>query len=209
MLDLTLLRHGRSSGDDEGLHEGRYDSALTDVGQRQAEILAARWQAEGRHFDRIVSSPLRRAYATATIMAATFHAQIMIEPLWLEMDNGPLAGLPFGVAEQQYPWPERRDPYAPFFGSGESDWAIQVRAAQAVVQLVEQGEGRVLVVAHGGILGAALRHIVGAPPPVNRQGLHFALADTGYARVSYDPQRHQWWLIEFWPGDESSGDATT
>lgn len=38
--------------------------------------------------------------------------------------------------------------------------------------------------------------------------VRLALADTGFARVGYDSQRHQWWLIEFWPGDESNGDTT-
>jgi broad specificity phosphatase PhoE len=127
--------------------------------------------------------------------------------LWLEMDNGPLAGLPFAEAEARYPWPAFRTPYAPFFESGESDWAIHTRATHAVARLVQHGPGRTLVVAHGGILNAALRHIVGAPPPVNRQGVHFALADAGYACASYDPERHQWWLTELSVGEEAEGPA--
>jgi 2,3-bisphosphoglycerate-dependent phosphoglycerate mutase len=37
--DITIffLRHGRSSGDDEGVHEGRYDAALTETGRAQAK----------------------------------------------------------------------------------------------------------------------------------------------------------------------------
>jgi len=33
VLHLTLLRHGRSRGDDENVHEGRYDAPLTEVGR--------------------------------------------------------------------------------------------------------------------------------------------------------------------------------
>ncbi|MEN9938767.1 MAG: hypothetical protein RLZZ387_5346 [Chloroflexota bacterium] len=205
MLDLTLLRHGRSSGDDEGVHEGRFDSALTEVGRAQASQLIARWRREGRGFDRIVSSPLTRARTTAELLAAAFPAPLELDPLWLEMDNGPLAGLPFAEAETRFPWPAFRNPYEPFFGSGESDWAIHVRAARAVERLVQLGPGCTLVVAHGGILNAALRHIVGAPPPINRQGIHFALADTGYACARYDPARHQWWMTELVIGVESEG----
>jgi 2,3-bisphosphoglycerate-dependent phosphoglycerate mutase len=207
MLELTFLRHGRSSGDDEGVHEGRFDSALTEVGRAQVGRLITRWQREGRGFDRIVSSPLARARTTAALIAAALPAPVNHDPLWLEMDNGPLAGMPFAEAEARYPWPAFRNPYAPFFGSGESDWAIHTRAAHAVARLVQIGPGRSLVVAHGGILNAALRHIVGAPPPVNRQGVHFALADTGYACTSYDPERHQWWLTELVMGEESQGPA--
>ncbi len=34
---ITFLRHGRSGGDDDGVHEGRYDALLTDVGQQQIQ----------------------------------------------------------------------------------------------------------------------------------------------------------------------------
>lgn len=40
-MNLTLLRHGRSRADDEDVHEGRYNSPLTDVGRAQAQALAA------------------------------------------------------------------------------------------------------------------------------------------------------------------------
>jgi 2,3-bisphosphoglycerate-dependent phosphoglycerate mutase len=207
MREFTLLRHGRSSGDDLQVHEGRFDSALTEVGHAQVRRLIARWQREGRAFDRIISSPLSRAHATADLLAAAFPAPVELDPLWLEMDNGPLAGLSFAEAEDRYPWPAFRNPYEPFFGSGESDWAIHVRAARAVERLVQLGPSRTLVVAHGGILNAALRHIVGAPPPVGRQGVHFALADTGYACAHYDPEHHQWWLTELVVGEETEGPA--
>ena len=51
----------------------------------------------------------------------------------------------------------------------------------------EQVAGQYLVVAHGGILNAALRGIVGAQPNVDGRGIWFALGDTGYARAAYIP----------------------
>jgi broad specificity phosphatase PhoE len=36
VLELTLLRHGRSRADDEQVHDGRYDSPLTALGIEQA-----------------------------------------------------------------------------------------------------------------------------------------------------------------------------
>ena len=44
MIKITLLRHGRSSADDEGVFESRYDSELTAKGRQQAEELAAMWK---------------------------------------------------------------------------------------------------------------------------------------------------------------------
>ena len=37
VIDITLMRHGRSRADDEMVHEGRYDSPLTDVGTGTGE----------------------------------------------------------------------------------------------------------------------------------------------------------------------------
>ena len=49
ILKLTFLRHGRSLADDENVHEGSYDSPLTDVGFSQANKLAEKWVKEDRH----------------------------------------------------------------------------------------------------------------------------------------------------------------
>ena len=46
IIGLTLIRHGRSRADDEGVHEGRYDSPLTDTGRAQAEKRATHWPRE-------------------------------------------------------------------------------------------------------------------------------------------------------------------
>lgn len=67
-LHLTLLRHGRSRADDENVHEGRYDSPLTEVGQAQAEALAVYWTAYPPSFDAAFCSTLLRAHQTARIV---------------------------------------------------------------------------------------------------------------------------------------------
>jgi len=196
-LEITFLRHGRSRADDEAAHEGRYDSPLTEVGRRQAKQRAAGWLARGLGFDRIIASPLLRARETAEIVSATLAVPLEIDPDWMEMDNGPLAGLPWAEAAARYPPPVFRNPYTPFCGSGESDWECYCRAARAVEKVVRRGPGRYLVVSHGGILNDCLRGLAGAGPMVNRTGLHFAFSDTGYARFLYRPEKHQWALLEF------------
>lgn len=101
-LHLTLLRHGRSRADDEGVHEGRYDSPLTDVGRAQARSLAAYWAAHPPGFDRAYTSTLRRATETAAIVTAPLGLTPMPTDLLREFDNSPLAGLPFAEAEARY-----------------------------------------------------------------------------------------------------------
>lgn len=196
--DITIffLRHGRSSGDTEGVHEGRYDSTLTEVGRAQAERRAKHWKEQGIKFDLIISSTLQRAHETARIVAEILESPIETDSEWMEMDNRPLAGLAFDVAEIRYPRPNFRNPYEPFYGVGESDWEIQCRAIRAIERVIRRGAGSYLIVSHGGILNAALRSIVGAHPPINGQhGIWFALGDMGYAKAVYTPMKHQW-LIE-------------
>ena len=41
---ITLMRHGRSRADDETVHEGRYDSPLTNVGKAQVHSRAEEWR---------------------------------------------------------------------------------------------------------------------------------------------------------------------
>ena len=177
---LVLLRHGRSRADDEQVHEGRYDSPLTEVGREQARATARHWSEAGRRFDRIVASSLVRARETAEIIGAVLGLEVAIEPRWMEHDNGPLAGLPFAEAERRFPTPAFRSRWAPLTpDGGESVEGLHRRAGEALEALrVGPGE-HVLVVAHGGILNAALRVLLGASPHT-----HFAFGDNGCAELS-------------------------
>ena len=198
---ITLLRHGRSQADDEGVHEGRYDSPLTEVGHIQVHRRAQDFVQRGFQFDLIIASTLQRANETARIIGSTLGTRVEDNPDWMEWDNGPLAGLPFDVAEERYPKPAFRTPYMPLAGTGESGWDIYSRAARAVQKLVQRGPGSYLVVAHGGILNTALQTVMGATPMVNPQGFAISFGDTGYVRLAYYPDQHRWMLLEFTSGD--------
>lgn len=198
-IHITFMRHARSRADDEGVHEGRYDSPLTEVGRAQVRQRAEGWANEGVTFDRIVASTLARAHENAQIIGEILNIPVETDPDWMEFDNGPLVRLPREVAAERYPQPDFRNPYEPFWGTGEGDWEIYRRAARAVENMVRRGPGHYLVVAHGGILNSALRTIVGAGPRLNYTGIWFRFGDTGFARTVYNPQKHQWILLELRP----------
>ncbi|GLR06780.1 hypothetical protein GCM10007906_43680 [Vibrio hyugaensis] len=61
MIHITFVRHGRSQADDLYVHEGRFDSPLTEVGIQQAEQRAKQFVEEGYQYDAILSSSLQRA----------------------------------------------------------------------------------------------------------------------------------------------------
>jgi len=128
------------------------------------------------------------AHESALTVAGTHGGTVETDPDWMEFGNGALAGLPFDVAAERFPVPAWRNPYESFHGTGESDIDIQIRATRALQNLVRRGPGRYLVVAHGGILNAALRVLVGAPTTLDgKHGIGFAFGDAGYSRLNYYP----------------------
>jgi len=198
-INLTLMRHARSRADDEGVHEGRYDSPLTETGRNQIRRRAEIWLTQDITFDCIVASTLVRAYESAQIIGTALNIPVETDPDWMEFNNGPLAALPFAEAERLYPKPAFRNLYEPFLGSGESEWRFHSRASQAVENVILRGPGSYLIVAHGGILNAALRIIMGIQPPLNGSGFWFIFGDAGYVRLVYKPDQHFWGLLEFVP----------
>lgn len=197
------MRHGRSRADDEDVFEGRYDSPLTDVGREQAAARAREFISKEIAFDRIVASPLKRACETAQIVGTQLGLRVEFDEDWMEKDNGPMASMPRQAARAKYPAPALHNPFQPHVVSadaGESAWALHCRAARALEKVVRRGSGSYLVVAHGGILNATLRCIVGAQPSVIGQGIEFSFNDTGYVQTRYRPTQHLWVIREFVPG---------
>ena len=96
MLTLVLTRHGLTARSSPEQHLGqRIDIGLTNEGRAQAEALGRR--LAGIRFDRIVTSPLRRARQTAELIAgsAALAAGVESEPRLEEMDYGRWEGLTY------------------------------------------------------------------------------------------------------------------
>ena len=62
---LIVIRHGRTESNAAGRLLGRLDIPLDELGERQAEQLAATLRRTAGGIDRVVSSPLQRARQTA------------------------------------------------------------------------------------------------------------------------------------------------
>ena len=195
-IKIVFMRHGRSRADDEEVHEGWYDSPLTDVGREQVSKRAIYFKKQEFKFDTIISSPFLRAHESAKIISKTIGTPIELDDDWKEINNGPLAGMPREAAAKKYPKPEFRNPYETFWETGEGDWEAYRRASRAVEKVIRRGEGSYLVVSHGGILNHALRVIMGVQPPVNWQGIIFSIGDAGFVRMEYRTDTHQWYLCE-------------
>lgn len=194
---LVFLRHGQSTGNAAGVPQGQGDYPLSELGIRQAQSLAQLWQRRAVGFDAIISSPLQRAHQTAEIVAAALGSPpLEVDPVWLERDVGVLQGLRPEVAAQSHPRPPFMNPFHPVGNTGESQWAVYIRAAQALESLLSRPLGRYLVVAHGGILNLVLYTALGIAPQANFGGVRFSFGNTAYAWLEYEPNRHRWNLVK-------------
>ncbi len=194
---ITFLRHGESVGNMENRFQGHADFPLTDKGRTQARLLAERWKAEGRTFDRAFSSPLLRARETAEIVCAALDVPLEFDPDWMEINNGLLAGLDDEQAEQVAPRPDFMTPYTRFGKTGESRWEVYLRAGRNILKLVDNPAGRTLVVAHGGILNMTMYAILGIPLQADFTGPRFMFHNTTFTTFTYEPEHHNWRMLHF------------
>ena len=189
---ITLLRHGESIGNADGYHQGQSDFNLTEKGRDQVRALAQRWYKEEVTFDQVIASPLARARQTAEIITQILNLPLDLNPLWMEMDIGVIAGLQHTEAKEKYPQPEFTHPYQPMGLTGESWWQLFLRAGQAVQDLLARPPGKFLIVSHGGNLNMALYAILGIIPQANFYGPHFRFENSAFATLIYDPSQHRW-----------------
>jgi len=169
MTHFVVIRHGQTEWNLASRIQGHLDSALTEAGRAQARALARRLAAEPA-FELLVSSDLGRALATARAVARATGLEPVLDARFRERSFGVGEGLGYAEIDRRYPdsfRPEREiDPDFAIPG-GESRRAFHERVANAFESLArERPEARIVVVSHGGVLGALYRHIHRVP--VNR-----------------------------------------
>lgn len=191
VYNFVFLRHGESIGNAESRWQGQSDYALTERGRAQAQALARRWKSEGVRFDLIIASPLVRARETAQIIASAVDARLELDTILVERHIGEMEGL---TAEEvrRRPQPPYVTPYDSIGGEGEGDWALFLRAGQALQALLRRPPGSYLIVSHGGLLNQLMNAIVGIAPHVDPSGVRFRFENTAFARVTYYPHQHRW-----------------
>jgi 2,3-bisphosphoglycerate-dependent phosphoglycerate mutase len=194
---ITFLRHGESVGNAEDRFQGQTDYPLTRKGRAQARALAKRWKGDKVSFDRVIASPLLRASQTAEIISKVLAIPLELEPDWMEIDNGRIAGLTPEEAAQVAPRPVFVTPYTRYGETGESRWEVYLRAGRAIQHILDRQPGRYLVAAHGGVLNMALYAIMGIPVQGNSSGARFMFHNTTFATFTYEPERHNWRMLNF------------
>jgi broad specificity phosphatase PhoE len=150
---LVLVRHGQTEANARGLLQGRVDLPLSELGRRQAGVLATRVPADAR----VIASPLRRAQETA----AAFGRTVETDDRWIELDYGDLDGRPIGDVPPDVWAAWRADPHFVPPG-GESLVTLGTRVRGACEELLDDARRRdVVVVSHVSPIKAAIGWALG------------------------------------------------
>ena len=138
MMFLTLVRHGETEENVAHILQGRMPGTLTKKGWKQIGDLES--SLEGRRFDVVLSSPLRRAVQTAQELNRVLQLPLVEEPLLQERDWGELTGHSVEEARALMEMPDSVESVEAMFG----------RARVFLRKMVEAYDGkRVLAVTHG------------------------------------------------------------
>jgi broad specificity phosphatase PhoE len=146
---VLLLRHAQH----DIAHD---DSELTKVGEQQAAAVTAVLDVSPA--DLVVSSPLRRALATA----AFFHREVVVVDELAEFEFGPAAPAFADMVEERHDLTLWQAIHG--FPGGETLGDFQRRVERALEELVASWPGRRIVACtHSGVIDAFLRWAYGLP----------------------------------------------
>ena len=159
---LTLVRHGETAANTDGVWHGATDTALSERGHLQAQRVGEHLVATGEKFAHIYSSPLERACHTAEAIDAGLGLGIEKDPGLSEYDLGSWEGKTYKELHTDYRlWENMKEnpDFAPH--GGESPRQVVDRYVAALHQIAKAHPGdRVIVVGHGGAFSMALAHLV-------------------------------------------------
>ena len=197
MFTITLLRQGESAGNANGQIQGQSDMPLTEKGYEQIHSIAQSWQASGKHFDLIISSPLLRARATAETIAEALQIPIEYDPMLVERSFGTIEGKVYAEIIQEIPPVDFNHPYLRPGENGESMIDLFTRASIVLQNLLNRPPGSYLLVSHGAFLNMAMYCILGISPHNSPHSPRFVFSNTGYIDLTYATDLKQWRIYRF------------
>lgn len=181
-MRLLLVRHGQSEGNASGIVQGHLDFDLTEIGRMQAEATAERLRTE--KIDRIIASPLKRAFHTAAVIAEPHGLEVGPVRDLMEYNLGEVSGLTGAQIREKYP--EVGQAFArgarPTF-PGEEGREVFAARVRGVVESWAEARETVVAVAHGGVVTAICYAIAGID--ARRPGL-FEIANCAITEIALD-----------------------
>lgn len=156
MPKIYLARHGQDEDNALGLLNGQRDKPLTSIGIEQAKVLAQKIKESDLGITKVYSSPLHRAYKTASIVSDALNlpqpekVELLLERQLGVMSGKPIKDIPKICGEDIL----RADPITYFLNAegAETFPELMERAGKFLEWLQENNtEENILIVCHGDI----------------------------------------------------------
>jgi broad specificity phosphatase PhoE len=148
---VYLARHGQTALNADGRLRGLSDPPLDDVGVAEVARLAD--ALAGKAPTAVVSSPLRRAVATAEAIGSAAHIPVTVDARLTDRDYGPMTGEKRAEVERRYGSVDSAPGVEPLT-------AVAERARRTFYALVaELGPGPVVMVSHDAFNRALLKEL--------------------------------------------------
>lgn len=165
MTRIILLRHGQSMGNVKGYFQGKIDAQLTDIGKKQAKLVAKRLQNE--KIDIIISSPLQRAYNTAIYVNKYHNVDLITNNNIVEINMGSWDGQYVKDITEKYPeymndwW---NNPHKFAVDDGESMLQVYNRVGKALQEIINTYKNKTIcIISHGCAIRCMMCHIYNKP----------------------------------------------
>ncbi len=196
-MEFWLIRHGRTTANDEGRFQGRRDFHLNEAGIREAVSISRRL-SKASGFGLFLSSDLQRAWKTAEIISRVIKQAPLREPLLRESSWGYIEGLRRSEVEAAYPFLFRSTGGAlraiRCGGESERKLLARTRILRRKICREHPGAHRILLVSHGRLINAFISGCFGF---TSRQKWPYAPSPASLSIVGYDPGRERGRLLLF------------
>ena len=196
-IRVVLWRHGQTDWNVENRFQGHSDIPLNKVGQYQVTE-AAKVLAELRP-DRIISSDLIRAQATAAALAQLTDIKVEINPGIRETDGGLWEGKLASENRASHGelfarWYEGGDEPAGVTGERRSD--VAKRAVSVIEKATANFSGTIVFVTHGGTVRSVLGSILNLP--ISQWGVIGGLSNACWSVLELTKHHtgSKWYLAE-------------
>jgi len=191
---LIILRHGETVWNAEGKFQGQMDSPLTPLGIEQSNALAAR--LSHYQFTALYSSDLGRARQTAKLIAQKTGHEIRFDARLRERNLGSFQGFTRSQSEHAFPAEFARFTssdmdYVPPEGESFNQSAARIMACLEELARAHAGQ-QIVLISHGAVLGAVLRHVLGISRETPR---HFKRFNGSWNVFTFKKGA---WFLETW-----------
>jgi probable phosphoglycerate mutase len=203
-IRLVLVRHGESVAQVEGVLSG-HDTCrgLSPAGRAQAEALRDRLLASGElgTVDAVYTSILPRTIETAEIMSPVLDGIVpTAECEWCEIHVGEAEGITWETFQSRYEaFGDPEDPTRELIPRAETWSDFYSRIGGRLDRLVSEHRGEcVVVVCHGGVIGAVFAHLDDSPLREAHRGMRGLTDDLANTSLSeWRLTGDEWQLVRY------------